>query len=264
LFVFCTFRGCDAEGEPCKNQCTNKGRYCASDPEKNIDVGFEGRDVVSENLRQLCLFKLLNETSQPLEYWRYMEHFYSDEPGKGCPGEKDWETSVCSYRVIDSLNFKSVPSSAVQKCIEDSGNYLPSTDGPNKLLDEEIERQAIKGIFVLPQAFVNDQPYYGSLSCPAPIGIDRCGLLKQICSAYEETLQPKICTLPVGCNLGIEKKVCKCPDCKQFSNQTTTTTSKTIKESVPNKTLFKIIKSNRQMRQSFIWTEEEKERQTEE
>ena len=36
----------------CGNQCTNDGRYCAVDPEKDLTAGIDGMDVVQENLRK--------------------------------------------------------------------------------------------------------------------------------------------------------------------------------------------------------------------
>ena len=49
---------CDNGKFRCDNQCTNSGRYCAVDPEKDLNVGISGMDVVQEDLRQLCIWKL--------------------------------------------------------------------------------------------------------------------------------------------------------------------------------------------------------------
>ncbi|KAK5843930.1 hypothetical protein PVK06_000065 [Gossypium arboreum] len=49
----------------CKSQCINHGRYFAPDPEQDFSSGYEGQDVVIENLRQLCVFKVANETNRP-------------------------------------------------------------------------------------------------------------------------------------------------------------------------------------------------------
>lgn len=48
--------GCrDIDGESvCYNLCTNKGRYCATDPDGDPNVGISGADVVRESLRRLC------------------------------------------------------------------------------------------------------------------------------------------------------------------------------------------------------------------
>ena len=48
---------CDSKFPHCGNQCTNQGRYCAVDPERDLDLGISGMDVVQEDLRQLCIWK---------------------------------------------------------------------------------------------------------------------------------------------------------------------------------------------------------------
>ena len=48
---------CDTKFPKCGNQCTNQGRYCAVDPERDLDLGISGLDVVQEDLRQLCIWK---------------------------------------------------------------------------------------------------------------------------------------------------------------------------------------------------------------
>ena len=48
---------CDSSHLRCGNQCSNSGRYCAVDPEYDLNNGISGMDVVQENLRQLCIWK---------------------------------------------------------------------------------------------------------------------------------------------------------------------------------------------------------------
>ena len=47
----------------CKAQCINHGRYCAPDPEQDFSREYDGKDVVLENLRQLCASKVANESN---------------------------------------------------------------------------------------------------------------------------------------------------------------------------------------------------------
>ncbi|CAA0393877.1 unnamed protein product [Arabidopsis thaliana] len=47
----------------CKSQCINKGRYCPPDLEHDFSSGYDGKDVVMENLRQLCVYKVANATA---------------------------------------------------------------------------------------------------------------------------------------------------------------------------------------------------------
>ncbi len=48
--------GCTKDTRPCGRQCTNQGRYCAEDPEADLESGSDGYDVVRENVRQYCIF----------------------------------------------------------------------------------------------------------------------------------------------------------------------------------------------------------------
>ncbi|MBA0848941.1 hypothetical protein Goshw_008926, partial [Gossypium schwendimanii] len=66
----------------CKSQCINRGRYCAPDPEQGFSSGYEGKDVVIETLRQLCVFKVANETNRPWVWWDYVADFQIRRPMK--------------------------------------------------------------------------------------------------------------------------------------------------------------------------------------
>jgi hypothetical protein len=82
----------------CKSQCINHGRYCAPDPEQDFSTGYEGKDVVLENLRQLCVFRVANETKKPWVWWDYVTDFQIRCPMKEKKYKKD-----CADAVIKSL-----------------------------------------------------------------------------------------------------------------------------------------------------------------
>lgn len=82
----------------CKSQCINHGRYCAPDPEQDFSRGYEGKDVVLENLRQLCVFRVANETKKPWVWWDYVTDFQIRCPMKEKKYNKD-----CAENVIKSL-----------------------------------------------------------------------------------------------------------------------------------------------------------------
>ncbi|CAA0810766.1 Vacuolar-sorting receptor 2 [Striga hermonthica] len=52
--------------QQCKSQCINHGRYCAPDPEQDFSRVYDGKDVVLQNLRQACFFKLAQEIGKIL------------------------------------------------------------------------------------------------------------------------------------------------------------------------------------------------------
>lgn len=62
----------------CGSQCTNNGRYCEPDPDQTFGDNFEGRDVVAENLRQVCAWKLAKQEKDQTLWWNYVAAFNKD------------------------------------------------------------------------------------------------------------------------------------------------------------------------------------------
>ena len=90
----------------CKSQCINHGRYCAPDPEQDFSSGYDGKDVVLENLRQLCVFKVANETKKPWVWWNYVTDFQIR-----CPMKEKRYNKECADAVIKSLGKYFITSS---------------------------------------------------------------------------------------------------------------------------------------------------------
>ena len=82
----------------CKSQCINHGRYCAPDPEQDFSQGYDGKDVVVQNLHQICVFKIANETGKPWLWWDYVHDF-----ALRCPMKDKKYTHDCASDVIKSL-----------------------------------------------------------------------------------------------------------------------------------------------------------------
>ncbi|KAK9697141.1 hypothetical protein RND81_08G017600 [Saponaria officinalis] len=160
----------------CKSQCINHGRYCAPDPEQDFSRGYEGKDVVVENLRQLCVFKVANETRKPWVWWDYVTDFQIRCPMKDKKYNKD-----CAEGVIKSLDLD---LKKIEKCMGD-----PEADEDNPVLKEEQEAQIGKGsrgdVTILPTLVVNNRQYRGKL--------EKGAVLKAICSGFEETTEPAVC-----------------------------------------------------------------------
>ncbi|KAI3497385.1 hypothetical protein L1887_39955 [Cichorium endivia] len=160
----------------CKSQCINHGRYCAPDPEQDFSQGYEGKDVVIENLRQLCVFKVANETKKPWVWWDYVTDFQIRCPMKEKKYNKD-----CADGVINSLGLD---LKKIEKCMGD-----PNADSDNILLKEEQDAQIGKGsrgdVTILPTLVVNNRQYRGKL--------EKGAVLKAICAGFEETTEPAAC-----------------------------------------------------------------------
>ncbi|MBA0698693.1 hypothetical protein Goari_000392, partial [Gossypium aridum] len=157
----------------CKSQCINHGRYCAPDPEQDFSSGYEGKDVVIENLRQLCVFKVANESSKSWLWWDYVTDFQIR-----CPMKEKKYNKECADAVMKSLGLD---SKKIEKCMGD-----PNADADNPVLKEEQDAQVGKGsrgdVTILPTLVVNNRQYRGKLAKGA--------VLKAICSGFEETTEP--------------------------------------------------------------------------
>ncbi|XP_074343603.1 vacuolar-sorting receptor 3-like [Apium graveolens] len=160
----------------CKSQCINHGRYCAPDPEQDFSSGYEGKEVVIENLRQLCVFKVANETQKPWIWWDYVTDFQIR-----CPMKEKKYNKECADNVIRSLGLD---SEKIEKCMGD-----PNADSDHPVLKEEQNAQIGKGtrgdVTILPTLIVNNRQYRGKLAKGA--------VLKAICSGFEETTEPAVC-----------------------------------------------------------------------
>ncbi|KAK1284564.1 Vacuolar-sorting receptor 1 [Acorus calamus] len=160
----------------CKSQCINHGRYCAPDPEQDFSRGYDGRDVVIQNLRQVCLFKVANESKKPWLWWDYVTDF-----AIRCPMKEKKYTKECANQVIESLGLD---VKKIDKCIGD-----PEADEDNPVLkaeqDAQIGKDSRGDVTILPTLVINNRQYRGKL--------DKGAVLKAICAGFEETTEPAVC-----------------------------------------------------------------------
>ncbi|KAM7272108.1 hypothetical protein ACFE04_031322 [Oxalis oulophora] len=160
----------------CKSQCINHGRYCAPDPENDFGDGYQGKDVVYENLRQLCVHRVANETSRSWVWWDYVTDFHIR-----CSMKEKRYSKECAEDVMKTLNL---PVDKIKKCMGD-----PEADVENEVLKKEQELQVGRGsrgdVTILPTLVVNDIQYRGKL--------ERTSVLKAICAGFKETSDPPIC-----------------------------------------------------------------------
>ncbi|CAH8358028.1 unnamed protein product [Eruca vesicaria subsp. sativa] len=160
----------------CKSQCINHGRYCAPDPEQDFTKGYDGKDVVVQNLRQACVYRVMNETGKPWVWWDYVTDF-----AIRCPMKEKKYTKECADEIIKSLD---IDLKKVDKCIGD-----PNADVENPILKAEQESQIGKGsrgdVTILPTLVVNNRQYRGKL--------EKGAVLKAMCSGFQESTEPAIC-----------------------------------------------------------------------
>ncbi|MQL68263.1 hypothetical protein Taro_000530 [Colocasia esculenta] len=160
----------------CKSQCINHGRYCAPDPEGDFAEGYEGKDVVMENLRQLCVHRVANESHRPWVWWDFVTDFHVR-----CSMKKKTYSKECAEEVVKSLDL---PLDKIKDCMGD-----PEADVENVVLKTEQDLQVGRGsrgdVTILPTLVINDVQYRGKL--------DRTAVLKAICSGFKESTEPAIC-----------------------------------------------------------------------
>ncbi|KMT06156.1 hypothetical protein BVRB_7g163250 [Beta vulgaris subsp. vulgaris] len=160
----------------CKSQCINRGRYCAPDPEQDFGEGYEGKDVVFENLRQLCVHNVAKTENRSWVWWDYVTDFHIR-----CSMKEKKYSKTCAEDVLKSLRL---PVDKIKKCMGD-----PEADVENEVLKNEQDKQIGKGsrgdVTILPTLVINDVQYRGKL--------ERTAVLTAVCAAFKETTDPPIC-----------------------------------------------------------------------
>ncbi|KAJ6805304.1 vacuolar-sorting receptor 6-like [Iris pallida] len=160
----------------CKSQCINHGRYCAPDPEQDFNEGYDGKDVVVENLRQLCVHRVANESNRPWLWWDFVTDFHIR-----CSMKEKKYSKDCPNDVIKSLGL---PLDKIKECM---GN--PEDDVENSVLKAEQQLQVGRGsrgdVTILPTLVINNVQYRGIL--------ERTSVLKAICAGFKESTEPPVC-----------------------------------------------------------------------
>mmetsp|Transcript_20170 Transcript_20170/g.49469 ORF Transcript_20170/g.49469 Transcript_20170/m.49469 type:complete len:745 (-) Transcript_20170:3174-5408(-) len=166
----------------CYNLCTNHGRYCATDPDNDLEHGISGADVVTESLRRICIWHRYGEDTGIGEvWWDYISEFE-----RRCSQADYFANEEC---IKDVYTHAGVDGDAVVRCMLDSGGL--ENDGPNSFLDRAIAAQSEMGVVVLPTVFVNTVALRGTLSSEAVFGA--------ICSGFAEGSAPEVCGKCVSC-----------------------------------------------------------------
>ncbi|KAF3447759.1 hypothetical protein FNV43_RR08463 [Rhamnella rubrinervis] len=173
----------------CKSQCINHGRYCAPDPEQDFSKGYDGKDVVVQNLRQACFFKVANDSGKPWLWWDYVTDF-----SIRCPMKEKKYNEECANQVIKSLG---VDLKKIQQCIGD-----PEADVVNPILKAEQDTQYMYAVLVILSSVYDILKILVS-DWQGLTKLDKAAVLKAICAGFQETTEPAICL-----SEGIETNEC--------------------------------------------------------
>lgn len=179
LFAGC--QGPDGENQ-CYNLCTNDGRYCATDPDDDLDSGLSGADVVTESLRRLCIWREYGGDGIGLPWWDYVIEFLAR-----CDDVNYFTNDAC---IKDAMKHSAVEWDKIQKCMDDSGGLTENVE--NSILEEELSNREKSGIVILPSFIVNQAPLRGALTTPE--------VFEAICSGYADGSEPIICQKCMKCD----------------------------------------------------------------
>jgi hypothetical protein len=173
--------GMDGENQ-CYNLCTNAGRYCATDPDNDLDKGISGADVVIESLRRICIWKHYGEEDGVgAEWWDYTNEFMMH-----CDTPDFFTDDSC---IEDIMSTSGIDVNVINQCMEDSGGV--DDDDENTLLDAELLAKENVGVVILPATYVNRAAIRGALELPT--------MFRAICSGYAVGTEPDICLTCVPC-----------------------------------------------------------------
>jgi hypothetical protein len=178
------------DNKQCENQCTNGGRYCAPDPDSDSFYGLDGKDIVVENLRQLCIFNVTTAKKEQWKWWKYVT-----EANKECGQFKILpDADKCKRaQVTDDIMSKiGISPTAVRQCMADSGGVFE--DRENTILQGQLGAQVDDNVFVQPTIIINGVQYRGNLECANTNNLEHCAVLSAICAGYAKDKKPDICT----------------------------------------------------------------------
>eukprot|EP00978_Attheya_sp_CCMP212_P021224 scaffold61816_cov54-Attheya_sp.AAC.1 len=174
-------QGLNGENQ-CYNLCTNNGRYCATDPDNDLDKGISGADVVRESLRRTCIWKQYGEDDgYGAEWWDYVNEFMFR-----CDNEEFFSNEDC---VDDVYTHSKIEKKLVKQCMNDSGGL--EDDSANAILEEQLAAKDATGVVILPAAYVNGAGIRGALTFST--------IFKAICAGYLSGTAPSVCTACANC-----------------------------------------------------------------
>lgn len=159
----------------CVSQCIHKGRYCYPDPEEDFSTGYNGRDVVQENLRQLCLFKQAKKDNKPWLWWDYLNKFRDQ-----CKMEDNKYDEECAERIFLHVGGGDLPGGVEQwrACFKSEDE-----DTTNAVLEAEQvaqignKKEGSSDIVILPAIRINHKHFVGQISTQ--------NVLSGLCSAFD-------------------------------------------------------------------------------
>lgn len=162
--------------------CLNQ-LYCHVGLQRSIGGDIPGVDVVTESLRQLCIFKLLNSSVgfNPQNWFQYANNFHY-----GCGADLNtYSQKTCVDNLITRIGNSAVSVLAVESCMANEAAAL---------LQDQIDDREQCGVWNSPSVKVNGHTYAGDLNCSIPLNgkhtdVSLCKPFEAICSSYANPSQ---------------------------------------------------------------------------
>lgn len=173
-------QGYDGENQ-CYNLCTNNGRYCATDPDDDLDSGISGADVVTESLRRACLWKIYGADGVGEKWWTYVEEFMYR-----CQDEDFFTSDDC---INDVYTHSNIVKAEVDACMLDSGGL--EGDESNEVLEAQLGEREASGVVIIPSMYVNAAAIRGALEFAT--------VFKAVCAGYQHGAEPDVCKKCANC-----------------------------------------------------------------
>ena len=103
----------------CPDNCVLGGKYCSDTPRgDNVEGNLKGIDVVQENLRQLCVFEVVNQTNEEYKYWDYVVDF-----ADRCFGEEGITSENFKQCSDETATANGIDHTKVDDCVTASGGH---------------------------------------------------------------------------------------------------------------------------------------------
>lgn len=134
--------------------CFGGGRYCAVE---SSNANIKGRDIVLEDVRQLCIWEDVVAKNDTTKWWKYMRRIHST-----CYSVINED---CSQRAHE---FSELDWDTTMSCVKESfGGKSRSTWGDaettNKYIDKEINYWKEYGTNIYPSIVINQKTYRGQI-----------------------------------------------------------------------------------------------------
>lgn len=124
------------------NDCVSDDKYCINNPKQK---GLKGKDVVTESIRQKCVFNM-----NPEYFFKYMKKFQSK-----C---LDSFKEECSKNVANEL---SISWNKIQTCYQSS--FTNGLNSDNKILHKDSQKTRMISNKMYPLILINEYIYEGTI-----------------------------------------------------------------------------------------------------